>query len=333
MENNGSDDLGLAVLGVAWALAGISIIIVIARFYVRLRIVRKFSVDDCIILFTLASFIPMRKHIGTLAATPERVMHTIKWVYLCEFFSIMCPGFGRISYAFLLLSITPPTKARRRSLWAVIGIQFVVDVGTVCISFSQCRPIEGFWDKSLQADCWDPTVQQYTGYFQGSVCSAVDLFLALFPCSLFWNLNMHWKQKAFLSALMGLGIFAMVASIVKTVQLRAITQTDDPTYAMAKLAIWWTFEAYFVLIAVSIPTIRPIFKNPKSIMRDRRSSNNTNTFLRWHRSHGNVSRENNGRFEPLHESTLHNEITGYEMGGTDTPGDTHPKGIRKDISV
>jgi len=53
----------------------------------------------------------------------------------------------------------------------------------------------------------------------------------------------------------------MIASIIKTIELRAITAKDDATYAMAKLAIWWTLEASLVLIAASIPTLRPIIKS------------------------------------------------------------------------
>lgn len=50
----------------------------------------------------------------------------------------------------------------------------------------------------------------------------------------------------------------MIASITKTIQLQAITAKADITYAMAHLATWWTLEAYLVIIATSIPTLRPI---------------------------------------------------------------------------
>lgn len=92
----------------------------------------------------------------------------MKWVYLCEFFSIMPPGVSRIAYASLLLGILPPIKWRSRMLWTLIWIQFVVDVGTVIISFVQCRPINKFWDAGVPGHCWAPTVQQYVGFFQGS---------------------------------------------------------------------------------------------------------------------------------------------------------------------
>ncbi|GAB1312629.1 hypothetical protein MFIFM68171_02839 [Madurella fahalii] len=283
MDAYASDDLGPAVIAVAWVFASLAILVVGARLYARLRIVRRLSIDDCLILFTLclglgnsvfltiSSKWGLGQHLSVLQADPERVMYTVKWVYLCEFFSILCPCFGRISFALLLLSIIPRSTPRRVFLWSVISVQFVVDVGTVIISFAQCRPIEAFWDRSVNGNCWPPYVQQYTGFTQGSVCSLVDLILALFPSTMFWNLKMKWKQKIALSSLMGLGVFAMIASIVKTVGLKALTETEDLTYAMANLAIWWTLEAYLVLIAASVPTLKPIFKTKKGQTRDRSS--------------------------------------------------------------
>ncbi|KAI0015524.1 integral membrane protein [Xylariomycetidae sp. FL0641] len=354
------DDLGPAVLAVAWTFAAISIIVVAARLYVRMGILRRLTADDYIVIFTLllglgnSVFLTIStswglgKHIDDLSATPLRVVYTIKWVYLCEFFSIMSPGFGRISFAILLLGLTPPSRWRRRLLWAIICTQFVVDVGTVAISFSQCTPINGFWDKNVDAECWPPYVQQYTGFFQGSLCSLVDLVLAVYPMSLFWNLmNMKWKQKLSLSVLMGLGAFSMVASIVKTVQLQAITQTADLTYAMANLAIWWSLEAYLVLIAVSIPTIRPILKgNSLPSHTDSRPPNSKppGPFNSWPHTTGKRTVDGAGPFEPLGDTVVLGEMNGaycarayetdVEMANN---GGGHEQsahdGIRKDITV
>lgn len=105
------------------------------------------------------------KHIQFLE--PENISQTIKWVYICEFFSIMAPGFGRISFALLLLNIVPPAAWRRRFLWTIIACQFIVDVSTVIISFSQCQPMQKFWDHTVPGNCWNPKVQEYTGFFQG----------------------------------------------------------------------------------------------------------------------------------------------------------------------
>ncbi|PYI32667.1 hypothetical protein BP00DRAFT_471895 [Aspergillus indologenus CBS 114.80] len=283
------ESLGNIVLILAWLFAGIAIIVVAIRYYVRLQIVKRYTLDDALILVALHSrpiLMPQALAIGnsvflTIAArwglgthmaalSEERIMYAVKWVYLCEFFSILSPGIGRIAYASLLMSLVPPVRWRTRLLWTIIWIQFAVDIATVVVSFAQCRPMKKFWDSQTPGSCWPATVQRDMGYFQGSVCSAVDLVLAAFPASMFWGLNMEKKRKISLSCLMGLGILerareadgsvpsAMIASIVKTVQLRAITSEADLTYAMANLAIWWTLEAYFVLIATSVPALKPI---------------------------------------------------------------------------
>jgi hypothetical protein len=133
----------------------------------------------------------------------------------------MSPCFGRISFALLLLRIIPPVPWRRRFLQTIIACQFIVDIAVVVINYAQCRPLEKYWNPGMEGSCWSPKVQQYTGYLQGckfaffdsgtynnsctAVCSLVDLMLAIFPASLFWNLNMEWKAKLSLSILMGLG--------------------------------------------------------------------------------------------------------------------------------
>ncbi|OAA52904.1 integral membrane protein [Cordyceps fumosorosea ARSEF 2679] len=268
------EGLGISVMCVTWIFTTISIAVVLGRIYTRSRVLKRITIDDYLAVFTLllslgnAILLSISCYYGlgqsiTSLADPARISNTVKYVYLCEFFSIMCPCFGRISFALMLLSLTPPTVTRRGLLWTVIITAFVIDLGTLIISFSQCRPIAAFWDGRDNPDCWPKQVQRDAGFFQGSYGSAVDLTLAAFPASLFWNLQMSLKQRISLSAMMGFGVFAMAASIFKTVELQAITSTENVTYEMAKLAIGWTLEANFVLIAASIPTLRPILKSKK----------------------------------------------------------------------
>ncbi|OTA68573.1 integral membrane protein [Hypoxylon sp. EC38] len=335
-------NLGPSVVAIAWTSTLLSGTVLFGRFYVRLRILQRLTIDDWIvaitfllafgnsIFLTIAAAWGLGQHVDVLAPQLDSAMYTIKWVYLCEFFGILAPGFGRISYAFLLLGLTPPCKMKQRFLWTIICAQLIVDVGIIIISFAQCKPIYGYWDNDVEANCWPPHVQQYAGYFQGSVCSVVDLILALFPAGLFWNLKMETKQKISLSCMMGLGIFALAASIIKTINLRAFTDTTDLTYAMARLAIWWTLEAHLVLLAVSIPTLRPILKNVK-VKKRARINNNL---------------ENNGPFHHLEDSMFVADISsdngfqskgvcGHRMGPIDTKDyQAHGKGvIRKDITI
>jgi hypothetical protein len=195
-QNNGP-----ALLAIAWVFAAIAIVVVASRLYVRLRLVNRFKVDDWFIIATFVSRMKnnlvgvsltsyqalaicntifctiavhwgLGRHIQTLL--PDQIRFSIKYIYLCEFFSIMSPCLGRISYTLLLLQLLPPTKWPRRFLWSVICVQSVSDVGTIIISFSQCQPIYEFWGTNPKDYCWDPKVQQYTGFFQGCKSSFLD---------------------------------------------------------------------------------------------------------------------------------------------------------------
>ncbi|KAF2438305.1 hypothetical protein P171DRAFT_504428 [Karstenula rhodostoma CBS 690.94] len=342
------DNLGPDLLVVAWVFASISLIVVIMRTYVRVHILRRFNIDDWLIyltfilalcdsvLCTLAVRSGLGQHIHVL--NPDQISNSVKYIYICEFFSIMSPCFGRISYAILLLQLIPTAKTQRRFLWTVIGIQFVVDVSTVIISFTQCRPVSAYWGPNAKQYCWDPVVQQYTGFFQGSVCSLVDMILAVFPARLFWNLQMKLQTKISLSVLMGLGVFAMVFSIVKTIKLQAISEKGDPTYALADLAIWWTLEAYMVLLAASIPTLKPVVR--KRGNQSRRSKDRSSSFTLRKAAHGvSLSRRTeDGQWAILSEdipswngNDSHNKTTDVKLGNINTSGNA--EGINKTTTV
>ena len=73
---------------------------------------------------------------------------------------------------------------------------------------------------------------------------------------------MKLQTRICLSILMGLSIFAMVACIVKTVELRTLgnrlNRGADFSYSTVRFVICFTLEQYFVIIIASIPTLRPL---------------------------------------------------------------------------
>ncbi|KAF2186416.1 hypothetical protein K469DRAFT_573381 [Zopfia rhizophila CBS 207.26] len=261
-------NVGPTIRDLAWALAAISIVIVAMRFYVRAFIVRCMGWDDWTMLLALilgvinTAFVQISidyglgRHITTL--DPIDAMNAIKWDYLAQPTAIMSPAVGRISFALLLLNVAGVNKFRRWFLYGIMISQFIVNSLTFIFILVQCKPIELLWDKRLTGTCWDLRVQEYFGYFQGSFNSVTDLILAICPALVVWTLNMKLSIRISLICLMGLGVFAMVGSIAKTILLKSVGSNNDYTYNTAFLIIWWTIELYLVIIAASIPTLRPL---------------------------------------------------------------------------
>ena len=72
------------------------------------------------------------------------------------------------------------------------------------------------------------------------------------------DLQMEFHTKLALSVLMGFSIFAMIACIVKSIELKVLGSRNDFTYNSSRFIIWLTVENYVVIIAASIPTLRPL---------------------------------------------------------------------------
>lgn len=160
----------------------------------------------------------------------------------------MAPAFGRIASALTLRSIAGKPKARTWLLYFIIFEQFVSNVVCFMLILVQCTPVERLWDKLVAGHCWFLSVQEYEGYFQGgrspdtdtsriflltmesALNSLTDLCLAVFPAIIVWNLNMKTSLKISLIIILSLGLFAMAASIVKTIMINMLGTSNDYTY-------------------------------------------------------------------------------------------------------
>jgi len=268
------DNVGPPLLKVGWTLAAISTIIVGARFYTRIFRVSGLKPDDYTMLLSLimgivnTSFVNISVNWGLgrhfVLLDTEQQTEAVKWDYLAQPTAIMGPAVGRISFALLLLSVIGNRKERRWFLYGIMITQFVINSLTFIFILVQCKPIQALWDHSIKGDCWDLRVQEYFGFFQGSFNSVTDFILAIFPAFVVWHLNMKLSMKISLIILMGLGIFAMAGSVVKTVLLKSVGNQGDYTYNTSFLIIWWTVELYLVIIAASIPTLKPLLAKNKA---------------------------------------------------------------------
>lgn len=82
--------------------------------------------------------------------------------------------------------------------------------------------------------------------------------LALFPNLIIWNLQLKFRIKLGLAAIMSLGLIAVIASIVKTVELKNLS-TPDFAYNATDLVYWYITENWVIVIAACIPTLKPLF--------------------------------------------------------------------------
>lgn len=270
-RRNSTYDSGPQLLRDVWALTAVAIVILILRITAKLRI-GKFGTDDLLMTFALflalvgSSLITqaIKKGFGQPASDDDaQVSNIIMYDYLSQTFCLAAGTVGRVSFIVFIVGLLVQRLSERIILWVLAALQVIVNGMVIIIMFVQCPGhASAIWDHSGKSKCWDLRVQEYYGYFQGAFNATTDLYLAVFSTYIFWSLNLKLRVKLGLVALLGMGIFAMAAAIIKTVQTHVLGTSDtDPTIATVNYDRWLYIETYLVIITASIPCIRSLFRS------------------------------------------------------------------------
>ncbi|KAJ5180602.1 hypothetical protein N7492_003812 [Penicillium capsulatum] len=266
-----------------WALTGIAIVTVALRIVAKFKI-GKLGPDDLLMIFALVSMTFPCSFRFIVSATVGSIMITlgiecgfgrgmqettapvakvIMYDYLAQTFALAGGALGRVSYIVFIERLLGSRLSYKVILWTLVALQGMVNVLFIVIMFVQCPGhMSALWNHPGKEKCWDARVQAYYGYFQGAMNSATDLYLAVFSTCIFWSLNLKLRVKMGLIGLLGLGIFAMIAAIIKTDQTRVLaTPNADPTTATVEYDRWLYIETYLVIITASIPCIRSLIRS------------------------------------------------------------------------
>src|SRR6186713_1288208 len=90
--------------------------------------------------------------------------------------------------------------------------------------------------------------------------AVLDVVYVILPIFLVWNLQLPSRTKFGLSALLSVGLFAGICSMIKISKTADLSKTDDITWAFTDLSIWNVTELNVGIIVGSIPPMRPLFR-------------------------------------------------------------------------
>ncbi|KAH8683375.1 hypothetical protein BGZ60DRAFT_561061 [Tricladium varicosporioides] len=283
-------DIAGPMMRIVWTMYGITIVVVALRFYTQWRITKSLGLGDSMMALSVAfatgilAMLTVQYHYGLgrrfFYLTPQQKIEALKFNFAGQPLGIMAAAFGRNASCILMLQLFGTTNFRARLLWFTFWQSIIVNLLTCILIFVQCRDVRALWDPiGHPSVCWSPLVQEYTGFVQGGINSATDLFLTLLPIRIFWTLNISTKLKFGLGFVLGLSGMqvhsihhickykqakgcrsAFVASIIKTVELKAIGDRADFTFGTVDFFTWVIVEITLVDIAASVPLILPLFR-------------------------------------------------------------------------
>ncbi|KAJ5774225.1 hypothetical protein N7457_009121 [Penicillium paradoxum] len=271
-SENLHDDKGPKILAVIWTLTGLTALMVIARVYIRVFMLRNFGVDDYLIVASMISGIAycaittvgvntgFGKHAMYLASDDLELAILLNLVSFV--FGIVSFTLPKLAVTAMLNRILNPSALKKAILWAMTGTAAVVSIICILILFTMCDPPAALWKASLvaTATCKDTEILIDYAIFTGAVSAVIDLALAFYPISTLLKLQMSLRKRLALCAALGLGSIASAMAIVKCTQLHGLADKADYTYGTADLVMWTNIEADVVVIASCIPTLQPLLE-------------------------------------------------------------------------
>ncbi|KAF4636970.1 hypothetical protein G7Y89_g1117 [Cudoniella acicularis] len=164
----------------------------------------------------------------------------------------------KISMACMFLRINR-SKKWLMSMWPMILLQLVAAAVCNTAQFLQCVPLQALWDPNTpNVKCWAPSSIDASIYINAGMNISTDIIFSLLPITFIRKLDRPFWEKFVICCLMGLGIMASAASLVKTLKISTYEKSKDPLFDGVDISIWSILEEQLGMIAACVPCL----KNP-----------------------------------------------------------------------
>jgi hypothetical protein len=262
----------------------------------------------------------------------------------------------KISVAIMLLRLEP-AKNMRFFLYFMIGLQIATAIYNTTIQAIQCFPFEAAWDilgLIKDATCLSRTTIGMHQIIIASINIVTDVAFALLPISFLRKVQRPLRERIIIGVLMGLGLFASVASIMKAVASASFGKTDDPNLEGITMGTWTMIEEQVAFIAACVPVLRALFQQVMvklGVATTRGATTKGPTHGDGYyqsKTHGFTTKSSNGAIRlqslpgngesPSEENILESEgksniwrTTEVRMEEEDMKSEDHRRAVRKDV--
>ncbi|KAF7945312.1 hypothetical protein EAE96_010088 [Botrytis aclada] len=193
------------------------------------------------------------KDIWTLSFT--NISDMIRWFYAAEILYFAQVSFIKISILFFFLRLFPNRKIRL-TIWGTIIANLLIFIIIDLLAALQCRPISFYWkrwDGEHSGKCLDINALAFSS---AGISIVMDIWMLILPLTQLYDLNLHWKKKISVAAMLSIGIIVTVVSILRLQSLIVFANTQNPTWDYVQLGYWCTIEICTGIICSSMPAIR-----------------------------------------------------------------------------
>ncbi|KAF9878196.1 integral membrane protein [Colletotrichum karsti] len=161
-------------------------------------------------------------------------------------------GFKKLA---LMLIVTRVFRTYRKTVlcaYAVIALMTGYYVPVFFIKTLICRPIPGFWDPNVKADCFN---QRAIFVADTAVSAVTDMAVLCLPIPVAVTLRMSWSKRLKVMAMLSAGGIATAASIVRMILVVQLQKSEDEPVDFIRFNLLGTAEVSIGMICACLPAV------------------------------------------------------------------------------
>ncbi|KAF4985670.1 hypothetical protein FDECE_16401 [Fusarium decemcellulare] len=261
---------GLALVHLSFTIifGVLSTIVIILRCWVRISH-NVFATDDRLMLIGYVIFaclvgISSRSAYVGLGTRDEHLNEKItmrgrQFLWLFQIFYCSCLVFIKASICVTLLRIAV-LKVHRIISWVTLVASIISTLIVLIGLLAICQPVTANWDSSA-GKCAPVIVLTSLSYLVSASSVVTDLVCAILPGFMLYKAQMKLATKVSISIILGLGVLASIATIIRFPYIAYYNQPEDYLYNVCNIALWSIFETGIGIVAGSLPSLRRLLKN------------------------------------------------------------------------
>ncbi|KAH6645423.1 hypothetical protein BKA67DRAFT_526976 [Truncatella angustata] len=266
---------GITIQGIFYTTAILCTIIFGLRVWVRSRPQasgNSWAIDDYLAVGGFIPYLPccIIGIIGTYygVGAPDSAVNPFMKIRAKEFqllYELVYFGSSTLTKFSIAFTIMRICKERRYvyAMYGAMGGMALTAFGALIFLFADCKPFATRWNPAL-GSCWAPAPDGWfiMSYIGTSMQVITDWIVAITPFFVVRSLQMNRRKKISVILILGLGVFASFAAIMR---IASYSQTDeryhphDALVTEAQLVIWSHLEGSFGIIACNLPPLRQLF--------------------------------------------------------------------------
>ncbi|KAI0139438.1 hypothetical protein F4776DRAFT_588483 [Hypoxylon sp. NC0597] len=269
MDSNGGALVATVITMLTFSWLSVSL-----RSFVRARLTNGFQWDDWLMLAAQINFtvscvfilVGVQNGLGRHNRSLDQYheIQALMYQALATATYVLNMWLIKLSIGIFLLRLA----SQKRYTYTLYASIVIVSIWSVVLFFwniFQCNPVAAQWDYTILQN--DPTShcvsadEIVNAAYALSVMNILsDWLYALLPIPMLWAVKMTTQAKLTVVVVLGLGIFASIATLVRLKFLSDLTDLADILHAGTDAMVWTLVEPGVAIVASSLVTIRPLLR-------------------------------------------------------------------------